>query len=111
MVDKIASAPGAAALSIRGIGFSDAEKSFDPAVGVALDGVFLGTSTGQIFQVFDLERMEVLRGPQGTLFGKNTIGGAISIIRTEPTGVLGGKIKVGAASRDGTNVDGILNLP
>ena len=111
VVDKIASAPGAAALSIRGIGFSDAEKSFDPAVGVALDGVFLGTSTGQIFQVFDLERMEVLRGPQGTLFGKNTIGGAISIIRTEPTGVLGGKIKVGAASRDGKNVDGILNLP
>ena len=109
--DRVVSGPATASISIRGIGFSDVEKSFDPAVGVAVDGVFLGTSTGQTFQIFDLQRMEILRGPQGTLFGKNTIGGAISIVRTEPTGEFGGKVRAGAGSRSGRNVDGLLNLP
>ena len=85
VVDSVAAGPGAAAISIRGISFEDIEKSFDPAVGVVVDGVFIGTNTGQLFDSFDLQRIEVLRGPQGTLFGRNTIGGVINITRTKPT--------------------------
>lgn len=85
VVDNVAAGPSAAAISIRGISFEDIEKSFDPAVGVVVDGVFIGTNTGQLLDSFDLERLEVLRGPQGTLFGRNTIGGVINVIRTRPT--------------------------
>ena len=85
VVDSVAAGPGAAAISIRGISFEDIEKSFDPAVGVVVDGVFIGTNTGQLFDSFDLQRIEILRGPQGTLFGRNTIGGVINITRTRPT--------------------------
>lgn len=70
---------------IRGIGFSDLEKSFEPAVGVSIDGVFLANSTGAAIDAFDLEQVEILRGPQGTLFGRNTVGGVINLQRTKPT--------------------------
>lgn len=89
VVDSVGAGPSAAAISIRGISFEDIEKSFDPAVGVVVDGVFIGTNTGQLLDSFDLERLEVLRGPQGTLFGRNTIGGAISVTRTRPTDEFG----------------------
>lgn len=85
VVDNVAAGPSAAAISIRGISFEDIEKSFDPAVGVVVDGVFIGTNTGQLLDSFDMERLEVLRGPQGTLFGRNTIGGVINVQRTRPT--------------------------
>jgi iron complex outermembrane receptor protein len=85
VVDSVAAGPSAAAISIRGISFEDIEKSFDPAVGVVVDGVFIGTNTGQLLDSFDMERLEVLRGPQGTLFGRNTIAGVISVKRTRPT--------------------------
>jgi iron complex outermembrane receptor protein len=85
VVDSVGAGPSAAAISIRGISFEDIEKSFDPAVGVVVDGVFIGTNTGQLLDSFDLERLEVLRGPQGTLFGRNTIGGVINVTRTRPT--------------------------
>ena len=109
--DRVTAGPGGGALSIRGISFQDIEKSFDPAVGVSLDGIFLGTNTGQVFQLFDFERIEVLRGPQGTLFGKNTIGGIINVIRTEPTGEWGGKFRIRGGSRDHRDFDGILDVP
>jgi iron complex outermembrane receptor protein len=85
VVDSVAAGPSAAAISIRGISFEDIEKSFDPAVGVMVDNVFIGTNTGQLLDSFDMERLEVLRGPQGTLFGRNTIAGVISVRRTRPT--------------------------
>ena len=85
VVDSVGAGPSAAAISIRGISFEDIEKSFDPAVGVVVDGVFIGTNTGQLLDSFDIERLEVLRGPQGTLFGRNTIGGVINVTRTKPT--------------------------
>jgi iron complex outermembrane receptor protein len=88
------SGAAAANLSIRGLTFADIEKSFDPTVAVVVDGVFLGTSTGQFLDFFDIGKIEVLRGPQGTLFGRNTIGGVINITRSEPTGELGGKFEV-----------------
>jgi len=84
---------GVAAAYIRGIGVSEVEKNFDPAVGVVVDGIFRGTMTGSIERAIDLERMEIARGPQGTLFGRNTIGGVIIMERSKPTGELGGKFR------------------
>ncbi|RJG57287.1 Plug domain-containing protein [Sphingobium terrigena] len=77
---------GTANTSIRGLAFADVEKSFDPTIAIVVDGVFIGTGTGQFLDFFDTESIEVLRGPQGTLFGRNTIGGVINIQRTRPTG-------------------------
>ncbi|MGE0668809.1 MAG: TonB-dependent receptor [Sphingomonadales bacterium] len=104
---------GAAAtnLSIRGLAFADIEKSFDPTVGVVLDGVFLGTSTGSYMDFFDIASMEVLRGPQGTLFGRNTIGGVINIKRTRPTGEFGGKFDVSYGKFDTFAARGVVNVP
>ena len=71
-----------AAITIRGVASLESDKSFDPSIGVVMDGMFLGTSSGVLLENFDIERIEVLRGPQGTLFGKNTTGGILNIIRT-----------------------------
>ena len=99
------------AINIRGLSYTESDKSFDPAVAVALDGVFIGTSSGQIIENFDLERVEVLRGPQGTLFGKNTVGGVINAFRTRPTGELGGKLQLTGGKWGQQEVRGVLNLP
>ena len=78
------------AITLRGINSSESDKSFDPKILVELDGVAIGTNSGQIIENFDLERIEILRGPQGTLFGKNTNGGVIRVMRSKPTGEFGG---------------------
>ena len=83
----------AANLSIRGLTYADIEKSQTPTVGVVVDGVTIGTNTGQLQDVFDIAQIEVLRGPQGTLFGANTIGGVLNIQRTLPTMKTGGKVE------------------
>lgn len=75
----------AANISIRGLTYADIEKSQTPTVGVVVDGVTIGTNTGQLQDAFDIAQIEVLRGPQGTLFGANTIGGVVNITRTQPT--------------------------
>ncbi len=70
--------------SIRGIGSDDFAFNIDPGVGVYLDGVFLARTFGANQNLLDVERVEILRGPQGTLFGRNTIGGAINIVTHDP---------------------------
>jgi len=69
---------------IRGIGANDFAFNIDPGVGIYLDGVYLARSVGANQELADVERIEVLKGPQGTLFGRNTIGGAISIVTHDP---------------------------
>ena len=69
---------------IRGIGANDFAFNIDPGVGIYLDGVYLARSVGANQDLPDVERVEVLKGPQGTLFGRNTIGGAISIVTHDP---------------------------
>lgn len=72
------------AASIRGIGASDFALNIDPAVGVYVDGIYLARSVGANQDLLDVERIEILKGPQGTLFGRNTIGGAVSIVTRDP---------------------------
>ena len=69
---------------IRGIGQPDALQTFDPAVGIYVDGVYISRIQGALFNLFDVDHIEVLRGPQGTLYGKNTIGGAVNIVSRKP---------------------------
>ncbi len=69
---------------IRGIGQSDFLLTIDPGVGIYVDGVYVARSVGGIVDLLNLERVEVLKGPQGTLFGRNTIGGAINIVSAKP---------------------------
>ncbi len=103
---------GAAAnLAIRGLTYADIEKSQEPTVGVVVDGVFIGTSTGQYLDFFDIEQIEVLRGPQGTLFGRNTIGGVINIRRTRPTGQFGVKAEVSYGSFNTFQGRAVVNAP
>src|SRR5205807_3726263 len=70
--------------SIRGIGQDDFAFNLDPAVGVYVDGVYLARTIGANQNLLDVDRIEILKGPQGTLFGANTIGGAISIVTHTP---------------------------
>jgi len=109
--DETSQGPGGnAALYIRGVGVADIEKNFDPAVGVEIDGLFIGANSGAILRSIDLASVEVLRGPQGTLFGRNTVGGTIRVERTRPTGELGGTVRVGYGEYDNYWYDGILNF-
>jgi len=83
-------------VGIRGIVPFDANQTArDQGVGVYVDGVYLGRQQGLNAGLFDVARIEVLRGPQGTLFGRNTEGGALSIVTKAPTGVFGGRITAG----------------
>ena len=96
---------------IRGVGFSDLEKSFEPAVGFSIDGVFLANNTGAAIDGFDIEQVEVLRGPQGTLFGRNTVGGVINVTRTRPTGELGLKVGTRITNHAGKEFFAVANSP
>ncbi|QUD90520.1 TonB-dependent receptor [Phenylobacterium montanum] len=111
VIDQVNAGPSAAAISIRGISFEDIEKSFDPAVGVLIDDVYIGTNTGQLTDAFDLQAVEVLRGPQGSLFGRNTIGGVVKVERTRPTGVFGGSIDTIQGDYGRQEYHAVLNLP
>ena len=100
-----------AAVYIRGIGQNDFTPVIDPGVGIYVDGVYLGRSVGAVLDIVDVERIEVLRGPQGTLFGRNTIGGAISLSSKKPDGEFGGKVDVKYGADDRFNVRGSVNIP
>ena len=89
---------GGSVIFIRGIGLQDALLTIDSPVGVYIDGVYLGRMASNNFDLVDPERIEVLRGPQGTLFGRNTTGGAINVITKKPSEDLGGQVKVGYAN-------------
>ena len=77
---------GAPTVQIRGVGQQDFLFAFEPGVGVYIDDVYHATLFGSSFDLMDIERVEVLRGPQGTLFGKNSLGGAIRVVSKKPQG-------------------------
>ncbi len=102
----------ALSVGIRGIVPFDANQpSRDASVGVYVDGVFLGRSQGLGAALLDIDRIEVLKGPQGTLFGRNAVGGAISIVTKKPTGELGMRTTVGLRNFGGYLAETHIDLP
>jgi iron complex outermembrane recepter protein len=102
----------AVSLSMRGIASGDVTQiSRDPSFGIYIDGVYLGRVQGLGIDLLDVERMEVLRGPQGTLFGRNAVGGALSIVSKQPTGEAGLKQRFGFSNFNGLESRTNLDLP
>ena len=101
---------GASSIQIRGIAAAtNTDNTFDSPIAVNIDGIYLGQNAGSLLDNFDMERIEILRGPQGTLFGKNTTGGVINVIRSRPTGEPGGKIKVTLGENDRQEFRAVIN--
>jgi iron complex outermembrane receptor protein len=107
MLEDIATQKNTANFSVRGVGMRGSIPSFDPAVGLFIDGVYMGMNNGVMLDTFDLQSIEVLRGPQGTLFGRNTTGGAVLINSKSPSDEFGANVRI--ATDGNPNGDGGLN--
>ena len=96
---------------IRGIGQNDFAFNLEPGVGVYIDGVYYARAIGSVVDLLDLEQVEVLKGPQGTLFGRNTIGGALNITTRDPSDTFGykGEFTTGRFSR--ADIRGAVDIP
>ena len=105
-LDEVGTTKGTANFSIRGLGVNSSIPSIDPTVGVFIDGVYMGLNNGIIFDTFELESIEVLRGPQGILFGRNVTGGAILMNTKKPEDEF--EVTVRAAA-DGGSQGGLNN--
>jgi len=99
------------AVFIRGIGQTDPTSTVDPGVGLYIDDVYMGTSVGANMALRDIASVQVLRGPQGTLFGRNTIGGAIVMTTRDPGDDFGGQIRIGGGSDSLIDAFGAVDLP
>lgn len=110
IVETAGSSTGAV-IAIRGSVTFNPLITWESPVGIYLDGVFVGKNLGSIFDIVDLERIEVLRGPQGTLYGKNTIGGAINLITRKPSGEFGGKLIANAGNKDLYSIFASVDTP
>lgn len=106
--------PGKAggAIAIRGFKNAETFATFEPKVALYLDGVLLAKGAGSVFDILDLERVEILRGPQGTLYGRNTVGGAVNFITKKPsTEEFYGKVSATFGNYNQRDLRGMLNIP
>ena len=100
-----------AAVFIRGVGQLDFGLTTDPGVGTYIDGVYSSRAVGGVLDVVDIERIEILRGSQGTLFGRNTIGGAINITTKRPAETFGGMLEATFGEFERTDFKGSVDIP
>jgi len=100
-----------AAVFIRGIGNTDFSLTTDPGVGTYVDGVYVARSVGGVLDVLDVERIEILRGPQGTLFGRNAIGGAINIVSRRPADEFQAAVEGTVGNEGRLNVRASVDIP
>jgi iron complex outermembrane receptor protein len=98
-------------IRIRGIGSVGSNAGIDPSVGVFIDGVYQGRAGMSVADLMDIERVEVLRGPQGTLYGKNTAAGALNIVSKAPSEMLEAEIEGVVGNYDSREVRGMVNIP
>lgn len=101
----------AAQVFIRGIGQTDATPAVDPGVGIYIDDVYMGRSIGGAMEFRDIASVQVLRGPQGTLFGRNTIGGAVLLTSNAPGAGAGNTVRAGYGTDDLFEVFGAFDIP
>ena len=113
-LDEIGTSRGTANFSIRGLGINSSIPTIDPTVGVFVDGVYMGTNAMVLYDAFDLEGIEVLRGPQGVLFGRNVVGGAVLLNTKAPTDQYEARLRSaveGGGKAPNMYVSGTLNAP
>ncbi|MEQ9661883.1 MAG: TonB-dependent receptor [Parasphingopyxis sp.] len=110
-LERLPTAGGSIKASIRGIAHGDNRLTFEPIIGIVLDDVFMGSTAGINIDPFDVSSIQVLRGPQGTLFGRNTIAGAIIITRNDPSGEFGGSVDLRYGSYDRFEQRVVLDMP
>jgi iron complex outermembrane receptor protein len=110
-IQKQGGSPQAPQMQIRGVSNGSLNMQVDSGIGLYVDGVYMGRPGAAAFDLADLERVEVLRGPQGTLFGRNATGGAINLITAGPTGDFGFYGQIGAGNYNQRTYKGTLNTP
>ncbi|WP_162256390.1 TonB-dependent receptor [Sphingomonas sp. Root710] len=102
---------GYANFSFRGVGLGSSVPSLEPAVGLFIDGVYQGVNAGAVSDNFDLGTIQMLRGPQGTLFGRNVTGGAVLVETARPTGEFGGYVQASYETGPEYSAQGAVNVP
>lgn len=100
-----------ARIFLRGVGEDESRGAVDPAIAVYVDGIYMGRQLGSLFSLVDLQRIEVLRGPQGTLYGRSSNGGAIKLVSKRPDDTFGGELKAGTGNYSLSEFRATLNVP
>jgi iron complex outermembrane receptor protein len=108
---NVTSNNGGAYVAVRGIASTDVTETGDPAVPIARDGFFTNRSFSVASSMYDVERIEVLKGPQGTLFGRNSTGGLINVITAKPREEFGGFVSADVGNYNTVNLEGAVNVP
>ncbi|MCK7595730.1 TonB-dependent receptor [Microbulbifer sp. CAU 1566] len=108
-MDDAGTIKSTANFTVRGLGVNSSIPSIDPTVGVFVDGMYMGINAGVILDLFDLEGIEVLRGPQGLLFGRNVTGGAVVVKTAKPTEEFASKIRFSTTAQQETNLAGTVS--
>jgi iron complex outermembrane recepter protein len=108
---QISDVNGYAQLYLRGVGSNNVFIGSDPSTTIHVDGVYLARPVGYFAEFLDIERVEVLRGPQGTLYGRNSVGGTINIISRRPTETLSGQVRATAGNYDKYSLEAYLSGP
>ena len=98
-------------ITIRGVTSADTTEKGDPSAAFMVDGIYIARPQSQDFSLFDVERVEVLRGPQGTLYGRNATAGVINVMSRTPTDVLEGSAAIELGNYNARRADGVLNVP
>ncbi|MFA7439379.1 MAG: TonB-dependent receptor [Sphingomonadaceae bacterium] len=110
-IGSFGNTPNTAVFSIRGVGVIDPDPYAGSTVSIVSDGVPQYFSYGALLDLFDVERVEILRGPQGTLFGANTTGGVVNVVTRQPTGEFGGRAEITYGNRNRIDIKAAVDFP